>query len=148
EFISIIISDTGGSTVTVSSAITVQPLPLTPTLIVKPSSGPPGTQLILTGSGYDPNAQVEIDFTESSTSILSGLITDNSGSFTGTTVIPANVIAPFSASISGHETANPSITASVPFSVTVQTIPTSFTAVSSGDWNNPATWGGIVPDQS
>ncbi|HYL65696.1 MAG TPA: phage tail protein, partial [Nitrosopumilaceae archaeon] len=114
----IIVADTNNNRIQVFSS-------QTPTLTVNPTSGPPGMQVTLNGDGYDPGVQVEIDLIEPNVLVLADTTTDNLGHLTATVVIPANVIAPFSASISAHEIANPSMTASIPFNIILPTIPPS-----------------------
>ncbi|MGI0088280.1 MAG: beta strand repeat-containing protein [Nitrosotalea sp.] len=99
-----------------------------PTLTLNPTSGSPGTQVALSGSGWDANALVEIDLVESSETVLADTTTDGSGHLATTVTIPAVATAPFQATISVHEIAIPSVIASTPFSVIVPIVTPPITA--------------------
>ena len=56
-----------------------------------PTQGPPATEMAVTGSGFGPSYDVPIDFSESTSSVVTAHVNDN-GVFPARLTIPASVV--------------------------------------------------------
>src|SRR5438093_879278 len=88
-----------------------------PTITLKPTSGPPGTVVIVTGSGWTPGREVFIRFGTSGPSIALPIVASDR-TFSTTITIPANA-ASGPLTISGDQAG---VTAQATFTVTTSPV--------------------------
>jgi len=96
------------STNTASETFTVEPQ-----IVLSKTEGSVGTQLSVTGTGFAGDSFVDINF--DAILVVNDFATDSTGSFTADFEAPASVASGHS--VTATDTANPTITASAPFTV-------------------------------